>query len=813
MTDMRRPVRDAARPGGPGSDRRGPLHDAVRRGRRGIRQDHGPRRPGPRPGRRAARPSCARIAAITFTEKAAAELRDRLRRELEERRGRPGRPVEAGRCRVAARPARRRGHRHPALVRPAAPLGAPDRGRPAAPGRGARRGQLGRRLRPALVGVPRRAARRPGLERTLLLFFAAGVRAEALRVAGRGLRRQLGPRRRAGARTEAPEPPDGRTTSFAQPLAGVARRLARALPRSRRPLRLPPRRDRRPTSPSCAPSTTSSTSSRRSTRARPRSSPSFRVGNSGRQDSWDDVDGVRGRGAEPGRTAAAPVRDEVATPAPERLGSAIRRFTLDAAGRAPGGRPAGVPRPARPGPRRSLRDPEHGAGGAGAGCTSATSGSCSTSSRTPTRSRSSWPCASPPPTRGRTTPGTRAVDGGRGDARAALRRGRPQAVDLPLPPGRHRHVPGRGRRLRRATAGRVELTANFRTGGAGHRLGQPHLRRPHGRARRRRHAGPSQPPTWPSTPARPRRRRGPPVAVLGRPSTPTGRQADELRGAEAAEVAATVARIVDEGWAVDDGGRRLAAGPARRHHHPRARPDLAAVPRGRPRRGRHRLPGRVQLARLRHPGRARPAHGPAGGRRPDQPPPHRLRPAHAAARLRRRRPLPLQARAPGPLELPGRPARHRPGRRSRCGRASSTSGRSTTSASWLAPSELLDRIARDRRALELGFAEGRPRDVWRRLRFVIDQARAWSEATGGNLRQYLRWVAQQTAEGARVAEAVLPETDDDAVRIMTIHAAKGLEFPITIVSGMSTAPGAGRAPAEVVFPPTGTVGLPVRRRR
>ena len=125
---------------------------------------------------------------------------------------------------------------------------------------------------------------------------------------------------------------------------------------------------------------------------------------------------------------------------------------------------------------------------------------------------------------------------------------------------------------------------------------------------------------------------------------------------------------------------------------------------------------------------------------------------------------------------------------------------------WLAPSELLDRIARDRRALELGFAEGRPRDVWRRLRFVIDQARAWSDATGGSLRGYLHWVEQQTAAGARVEEAILPETDDDAVRIMTIHAAKGLEFPITIVSGMSTVPQERRAAAEVVFPPTGGVG-------
>jgi ATP-dependent helicase/nuclease subunit A len=124
---------------------------------------------------------------------------------------------------------------------------------------------------------------------------------------------------------------------------------------------------------------------------------------------------------------------------------------------------------------------------------------------------------------------------------------------------------------------------------------------------------------------------------------------------------------------------------------------------------------------------------------------------------------------------------------------------------WESPAELLDRIARDRRALELGFAEGRPRDVWRRLRFVIDQARQWSEATGGSLRAYLQWVDQQTAEGARVAESVLPETDDDAVRIMTIHAAKGLEFPITIVSGLSSRPGGQRSPVEVHFPRDGGI--------
>ena len=66
---------------------------------------------------------------------------------------------------------------------------------------------------------------------------------------------------------------------------------------------------------------------------------------------------------------------------------------------------------------------------------------------------------------------------------------------------------------------------------------------------------------------------------------------------------------------------------------------------------------------------------------------------------------------------------------------------------------------------------------------MVDQARAWTDATGGDVRGYLAWIGHQTEEGARVAEAILPETDDDAIRIMTIHAAKGLEFPITVVSG------------------------------
>ncbi|MEZ5170991.1 MAG: UvrD-helicase domain-containing protein [Acidimicrobiia bacterium] len=126
---------------------------------------------------------------------------------------------------------------------------------------------------------------------------------------------------------------------------------------------------------------------------------------------------------------------------------------------------------------------------------------------------------------------------------------------------------------------------------------------------------------------------------------------------------------------------------------------------------------------------------------------------------------------------------------------------------WMSPSELLATIVRDRRLMELGFAQGRPRDLWRRVRFVIDQARAFGEAQGGGLREFLEWTRLQSDDGARVVETVLPETDDDSVRIMTVHGAKGLEFPITILSGMSTRPGGRKGGVKITWPRDGGYGL------
>ncbi|HUP75999.1 MAG TPA: UvrD-helicase domain-containing protein [Acidimicrobiales bacterium] len=116
---------------------------------------------------------------------------------------------------------------------------------------------------------------------------------------------------------------------------------------------------------------------------------------------------------------------------------------------------------------------------------------------------------------------------------------------------------------------------------------------------------------------------------------------------------------------------------------------------------------------------------------------------------------------------------------------------------WLEPSELLERVLRDRRAFELALLHRRPRDIWRRLRFIVEQARQFVEANRGGLRAFLSWAELQRYEGARVHEPLLPELDDNSVRVMTIHSAKGLEFPITIVSGLTAQRGGRRGGVAV----------------
>ena len=106
--------------------------------------------------------------------------------------------------------------------------------------------------------------------------------------------------------------------------------------------------------------------------------------------------------------------------------------------------------------------------------------------------------------------------------------------------------------------------------------------------------------------------------------------------------------------------------------------------------------------------------------------------------------------------------------------------------SRLLVAEAVRRVIADRGLVEVATALPRQREAWARLRFVQEQALAFERSGAGGLRAFLDWADRQADEDAEALESVVPDRDDEAVRIATIHAAKGLEYPIVVIAGLGT---------------------------
>jgi ATP-dependent helicase/nuclease subunit A len=99
---------------------------------------------------------------------------------------------------------------------------------------------------------------------------------------------------------------------------------------------------------------------------------------------------------------------------------------------------------------------------------------------------------------------------------------------------------------------------------------------------------------------------------------------------------------------------------------------------------------------------------------------------------------------------------------------------------------LVSKIVRERFLMELALQNTRTRDQWRRIERIVSDAQAFDACTGGSLGAFLEYIEALSQHDAHVNEAIVEEEDDDAVKILTIHASKGLEFPIVAMVGLSS---------------------------
>lgn len=114
-------------------------------------------------------------------------------------------------------------------------------------------------------------------------------------------------------------------------------------------------------------------------------------------------------------------------------------------------------------------------------------------------------------------------------------------------------------------------------------------------------------------------------------------------------------------------------------------------------------------------------------------------------------------------------------------------------------SQLVEKVIRERCLLELALAHKNYRDIWRRLRYFSDLARKFTEETGGTLGEFLALLRQLGENQIQMDENIVPESDHNAVRIMTIHASKGLEFPIVVLANMPSNLCGQRRPGDVIW--------------
>ena len=72
------------------------------------------------------------------------------------------------------------------------------------------------------------------------------------------------------------------------------------------------------------------------------------------------------------------------------------------------------------------------------------------------------------------------------------------------------------------------------------------------------------------------------------------------------------------------------------------------------------------------------------------------------------------------------------------------------------------------------------------LRKILDQARAFEKERSATFRRFVGWLGSHEEEGLREGESPWSEEGEENVKLLTVHKAKGLEFPVVILANLAT---------------------------
>jgi ATP-dependent exoDNAse (exonuclease V) beta subunit len=97
-------------------------------------------------------------------------------------------------------------------------------------------------------------------------------------------------------------------------------------------------------------------------------------------------------------------------------------------------------------------------------------------------------------------------------------------------------------------------------------------------------------------------------------------------------------------------------------------------------------------------------------------------------------------------------------------------------------SDLLSRT----RAMEFSLLRQGGDQMAANLRKVLEQARAFEGESHATFRRFVEWLGTREEESVREGESPWAEEGDENVKLMTIHKAKGLEFPIVFLTNLAS---------------------------